>query len=45
MGRQRYPNAKSILITADCGGSNGYLFAPDLFGSMVIEMVGRRGGG
>jgi hypothetical protein len=24
MGRQRYPNAKSILITADCGGSNGY---------------------
>jgi len=23
MGRERYPNAKSLLITADCGGSNG----------------------
>lgn len=24
LGRQRYPNASSLLITADCGGSNGY---------------------
>lgn len=24
MGAERYPNAKEILITADCGGSNGY---------------------
>lgn len=24
MGRERYPEAKSLLITADCGGSNGY---------------------
>lgn len=23
MGRARYPNAKSLLITADDGGSNG----------------------
>jgi len=23
MGSQRYPNASSLLITADCGGSNG----------------------
>lgn len=23
MGRKRYPNAKRLLITADCGGSNG----------------------
>jgi transposase len=23
MGRQRYPTAKSLLINADCGGSNG----------------------
>ena len=23
MGRDRYPDAKSLLITADCGGSNG----------------------
>jgi hypothetical protein len=23
MGRTRYPNASSLLITADCGGSNG----------------------
>jgi hypothetical protein len=24
MGKERYPEAKSLLITADCGGSNGY---------------------
>lgn len=24
VGRVRYPDAKTILITADCGGSNGY---------------------
>lgn len=24
MGIKRYPNAKHLLITADCGGSNGY---------------------
>src|SRR5580658_7478337 len=24
MGAPRYPQAKSVLITADCGGSNGY---------------------
>ncbi len=24
MGKAAYPNAKSLLITADCGGSNGY---------------------
>ena len=24
MGKQAYPDAKSLLITADCGGSNGY---------------------
>lgn len=24
MGKQEYGNAKAILITADCGGSNGY---------------------
>lgn len=24
MGQPRYPNAKRLLITADCGGSNGY---------------------
>lgn len=24
MGKEAYPNAKSLLITADCGGSNGY---------------------
>jgi hypothetical protein len=23
MGRERYPNAKNLTITADCGGSNG----------------------
>ena len=23
MGRERYPNARSLLITADGGGSNG----------------------
>ena len=23
MGKQRYPQAKALLITADCGGSNG----------------------
>jgi hypothetical protein len=23
MGSQRYSNARSLLITADCGGSNG----------------------
>jgi hypothetical protein len=23
LGRERYPNAKSLTITADCGGSNG----------------------
>ena len=23
MGRQRYPNARELTITADCGGSNG----------------------
>jgi len=23
MGRKRYPKAKRLLITADCGGSNG----------------------
>ena len=24
MGQQRYPEASELLITADCGGSNGY---------------------
>jgi len=24
MGHPRYPNARRLLITADCGGSNGY---------------------
>lgn len=24
LGRRRYPKARSIFITADCGGSNGY---------------------
>ncbi len=24
MGQKEYPNAKELLITADCGGSNGY---------------------
>ena len=24
MGRERYPGARRLLITADCGGSNGY---------------------
>jgi hypothetical protein len=24
VGRDRYPNARRLLITADCGGSNGY---------------------
>jgi len=24
MGQPRYPNARELLITADCGGSNGY---------------------
>ncbi len=24
MGKQIYPEAEEILITADCGGSNGY---------------------
>jgi hypothetical protein len=24
MGRETYPNSKRLLITADCGGSNGY---------------------
>jgi hypothetical protein len=24
MGRERYPNAHGLLVTADCGGSNGY---------------------
>lgn len=24
MGKQMYPNAQELLITADCGGSNGY---------------------
>jgi transposase len=24
MGKHAYPNAKKLLITADCGGSNGY---------------------
>ena len=24
MGQPRYPNARRLLITADCGGSNGY---------------------
>ena len=24
MGRPRYPDATNLLITADCGGSNGY---------------------
>jgi len=24
LGRQRYPDAESLLITADCGGSNGH---------------------
>ena len=23
MGRQRYPQARELTITADCGGSNG----------------------
>src|SRR4029077_2874208 len=23
MGRQRYPNARELTVTADCGGSNG----------------------
>lgn len=24
MGRERYPNMSELLVTADCGGSNGY---------------------
>lgn len=24
MGQPRYPNAEHLLVTADCGGSNGY---------------------
>ena len=24
LGKERYPNAKELLISADCGGSNGY---------------------
>ncbi|MCB9652498.1 MAG: ISAzo13 family transposase [Deltaproteobacteria bacterium] len=24
MGKQAYPDAKALLVTADCGGSNGY---------------------
>jgi len=24
MGSQLYPNASQLMITADCGGSNGY---------------------
>ena len=24
MGRERYPKAAGLTITADCGGSNGY---------------------
>ncbi len=24
LGKQRYPNATELLVTADCGGSNGY---------------------
>lgn len=24
VGRSRYPNARRLLVTADCGGSNGY---------------------
>ena len=24
MGKESYPNAKELMITADCGGSNGY---------------------
>jgi hypothetical protein len=24
VGRARFPNATRLLITADCGGSNGY---------------------
>lgn len=24
VGKKRYPNAKELVITADCGGSNGY---------------------
>ena len=24
LGRDRYPNMRELLITADCGGSNGY---------------------
>jgi hypothetical protein len=24
MGREAYPDAKALLVTADCGGSNGY---------------------
>lgn len=24
MGKPRYPNAKRLMVTADCGGSNGY---------------------
>lgn len=23
-GKPRYPNAKRLMVTADCGGSNGY---------------------
>ena len=28
MGAPRYPNARSLLITADGGGSNGYRLRP-----------------
>jgi len=24
LGKERYPNAKELLVSADCGGSNGY---------------------
>ncbi len=28
MGKVAYPNARRLLITADCGGSNGYRVRP-----------------
>ncbi len=31
MGAPRYPDATSLLITADGGGSNGYLLLPNIF--------------
>lgn len=41
MGRERYPDAKEVMITADCGGSNGYrlgLWKAEL--QMLADMSG-----